>query len=499
MLDKQSKRPLILFAIMLAMFVSAVEATIVATVMPGIVVDLGGFSLFSWVFSAYLLMQVMTIPIYGKLADMYGRKRIFAIGMFFFLLGSLLCGFSTSMEMLIISRLIQGIGAGAVQPMATTIVGDIYTKEERANIQGYLSSVWGISAVAGPIIGATIVTYLHWSWVFWVNIPLGILAVVIILIYLKEPVSQSKKQIDYGGAILLLLAIAPAMILFIQTGTSWYWTDAIFWLLLLLSCSSFYLFLKQEKRAAEPIMTLSLWKEKGVRIANIASFTAGAILLAISSFLPTFVQGSLFATPLVAGLTLTVISIGWPLSAMIAGRMMLKTGFRTTAVIGGVSLVVGSICYVLLNVLPFALIAAFGSFFIGVGMGFMTTTFIVSIQSTVPWNIRGEATSLNLFMRQLGGSVGVAFLGGILNYRIKQSLEEHHEQLSFEPSLDAVSALLEGEQLAALSSLEQSILQNGLSSGYQWLFMMLVMLAIVSLVFVLALPKGKPNQEKAVK
>ncbi|KMK75756.1 MDR family MFS transporter [Alkalihalobacillus pseudalcaliphilus] len=493
---KQTKRPFILAAIMLAMFVSAVEATIVATVMPGIVVDLGGFSLFSWVFSAYLLMQVMTIPIYGKLADMYGRKKIFAIGMFFFLLGSLLCGFSTSMEMLILSRLIQGIGAGAVQPMATTIIGDIYTKEERANIQGYLSSVWGISAVAGPLIGATIVQYFHWAWVFWVNIPLGIFSVIIIIIFLKEPVNQTKQQVDFVGAFLLLIAIASVMILFLETGLSWTWQDPIFWGLLILAMICFVLFIYQENRVKDPIMTLSLWQKKDVAIANIASFSTGAVLLAISSFLPTYVQGALSATPLIAGLTLTVISIGWPLSAMIAGKILLKIGFRSTALIGATSLVIGTVCYNVLPWLSTPAIAAVGSFFIGMGLGFMTTTFIVSIQSAVEWKVRGEATSLNLFMRQLGGSVGVAFLGGLLNYRIKQVLESSQDQLGFEPTLDAVSSILEGEQNQMLSSFEQMVIQQGLQEGYQVLFIALLMLAAITFVTVMFLPKDQIEQTK---
>ncbi|WP_370621913.1 MFS transporter [Bacillus sp. JCM 19034] len=182
----ETKRPLVLVAVMLAMFMAAVEATIVATAMPRIVSDLGGFALFSWVFSAYLLMQVVTIPLYGKLADLYGRKLIFSIGIILFLIGSILCGFAWTMEILILSRFIQGIGAGAVQPIATTIVGDMYTKEERAKIQGYLSSIWGISAILGPVLGAFFVEYVHWSWVFWVNIPFGIFSVLIVCFIFKR-------------------------------------------------------------------------------------------------------------------------------------------------------------------------------------------------------------------------------------------------------------------------------------------------------------------------
>ena len=218
--NKVTNRPLVLASVMFAMFVSAVEATIVTTAMPVIASELGGFSRYSWIFSSYLLMSTVTVLIYGKLADLFGRKPIFFIGLTIFLIGSILCGFATSMETLIVFRLVQGLGAGAVMPIATTIIGDIYSTEERAKIQGYLSSVWGISAVLGPVIGGVIVYYISWKYVFWVNVPLGILAMVGIGIYLHEPEMEKKVSIDYKGALLFTVSLSSILFWLVEGGQS---------------------------------------------------------------------------------------------------------------------------------------------------------------------------------------------------------------------------------------------------------------------------------------
>src|SRR5690625_479196 len=217
--NKQLKRPFILASVMLGMFLAAIEATIVATAMPSIVADLGGFSMYSWVFSAYLLTNAATVLIFGKLADLFGRKPIFVIGVTIFLTGSTLAGFSTSMIMLIITRFVQGIGAGALMPIATTIVGDIYNREERAKIQGYLSAVWGISAVSGPLLGGFFVDVLNWRYVFWMNIPLGLLAMLGIVIFLKENIEKEKERIGYFGSILMMLTVSIVMIILVEGGT----------------------------------------------------------------------------------------------------------------------------------------------------------------------------------------------------------------------------------------------------------------------------------------
>ncbi len=489
-ISQKTKRPLVLAAVMLAMFMAAVEATIVATAMPGIVADLGGFSHFSWVFSSYLLMQVVTIPIYGKLADIYGRKRIFSSGIGVFLVGSLLCGFSSTMTMLIVSRFLQGIGAGAVQPIAQTIVGDMYTKEERANIQGYLSSIWGVSAIIGPLLGALFINYTHWAWVFWVNIPFGIVAIAIILLYLHENVEKKKQSVDLIGAVLLFISVAVLMFVLVQFERS------TFILFTAISVVTFLLFILHERKVANPIITLSLWRKKEIKYANLTSFTAGAMLLAVSTFLPTYVQGVLGKSPLIAGLTLTMMSVGWPISSMIAGKMMLKTGFRVTALIGGGGLVVGAIIYFTLPLINHPLWAGLGSLILGAGLGFSTTTFIVLIQSTVSWNVRGEATAMNMFMRLLGGAVGVALLGGILNRKLRIFFEQEGASLSFQPTIDTVSSLLSAKERTQFSADELELLQAGLSTSLSAVFVALLGLAVISLIFITLLPQDGVTRKK---
>lgn len=490
---KQTNRPYVLASIILAMFMAAIEATIVATALPSIVADLGGFSIFSWVFSIYLLMQAITIPIYGKLADLYGRKPVFGIGVLIFLIGSLLCGFSTTMPMLIIARLIQGLGAGAVQPIATTIVGDIYTLEERAKVQGYLASVWGISSIVGPTAGGIIVTYFHWSWIYWLNIPIGFLAILGIFLYLHEDVEKKQHSIDYIGAGLLLLSISTLMVAFIQGGIAWDWMSTPSIVLFCIFFISFTLFIWQEKIAKDPVMPLHIWKNKMIAVANIASLLTGAVMIGVSSFLPTFVQGVMERPPIVAGFSLAMMSIGWPISSTIAGRLMIKIGFFRTALIGGVALLIGSTFFISLQPEYGPVWAGLGSFFIGVGMGFSTTTFVVSIQNSVDWNVRGVATASNMFMRILGSTIGVALLGGILNTKMRNYLGQEARELNLTLDLDVTNVLLDPVERSSLTDPVVEILQNGLTMALHGVYWAVLFLSMLSFIVILFMPRKKPS------
>ena len=302
--NKITNRPLVLISVMLAMFVGAVEATIVTTAMPAIASDLGGFSRYSWIFSSYLLMSTVTVLIYGKLADLFGRKPILFIGLTIFLIGSILCGFAVSMEQLIVFRLLQGLGAGAVMPIATTIVGDIYTTEERAKVQGYLSSVWGISAVSGPVIGGLIVHYMNWKFVFWVNVPLGILAMVGIYLFLHEPKREKKVSIDYKGAFLLTLSLSTILFWLVEGGQAFGRISFYGITLIIVGLGSLALFVRVERRAIDPVMPFAMWKNPVILYANLVSLTTGVILIGVSSYLPTFVTGVMEQPAIIAGFTL---------------------------------------------------------------------------------------------------------------------------------------------------------------------------------------------------
>ncbi|CAH0345907.1 MDR family MFS transporter [Bacillus sp. CECT 9360] len=486
--NKKIKRPFVLAAIILAMFMGAIEGTIVATAMPAIVSELGGFSLYSWVFSGYLLMNAVTVLIYGKLSDLFGRKPILIIGIIIFLIGSLLCGFAETMNELIIYRFIQGFGAGAIAPIATTIVGDIYEKHERARIQGYLSSVWGISAVLGPALGGILVQSVTWKLVFWINIPLGLLSIAGIWFFLYENIEKKKREIDYPGAILLTLAISSIMLILVEGGVYWPWFSVQVIGLVLFTLIALFLFIRQEKKTAEPMMPFEIWQERSILIANIVSLTTGVMLIGLSTFLPTFVQGVMERSPTVAGFTLTAMSIGWPIASAVSGRLLAKIGFKATSILGGLSLIAGSLILVFLPPEAGPLVAACGSFFVGVGMGLTSTSFIVLIQSTVSWERRGIATASNMFMRNLGTTVGAALLGGIMNSGLQSYLDKNNHS-GTKLTIDSANQLLNSEERAKLPAKAVEVLQDGLSYSLQNVYLIVLLFAVVSLLLLLLLPK----------
>ena len=484
---KVTNRPLVLISVMLAMFVSAVEATIVTTAMPVIASDLGGFSRYSWIFSAYLLMSTVTVLIYGKLADLFGRKPILFIGLTIFLVGSILCGFAVSMEQLIVFRLIQGLGAGAVMPIATTIVGDIYTTEERAKVQGYLSSVWGVSAVLGPVIGGGIVYYFSWEYIFWVNIPLGVLAMIGIGLFLHEPEREKNVTIDYKGAALLTISLSAILFWLVEGGQSFNRLSFYSIVFLLTALGLFALFIFVERSAKDPMMPFSIWKNPVILYANLVSFTTGFILIGVTAYLPTFVTGVMEQPAIIAGFTLTAMSIGWPLASSIAGHLLLRFGTFTVAFIGGISLVTGSVLFVLMDASSGPWLAAMASFFIGVGMGLTGTSFVVTIQGAVPRKIRGSATAANMFMRNFGNTVGAAFFGATLNF----TLMSHFKKKGSDFELDDVNLLLTEQSRESMPETEVLLLQNALDMSLQWVYIGVAFFAVVSVLLILRIPRGK--------
>jgi EmrB/QacA subfamily drug resistance transporter len=489
----KTNRPLVLAAVMLAMFMGAIEATIVSTAMPAIVADLGGFTLYSWVFSAYLLMNAVTVLIYGKLSDLFGRKPILFFGIIIFLIGSILCGFATSMESLIIFRLIQGFGAGAVTPIATTIVGDIYSAEERAQVQGYLASVWGISAVTGPAVGGLLVQYVSWNYVFWINIPLGILSLIGLGLFLHENVEKKKREIDYIGAFLLTVSISSLMFLLVEGGGRWSWGSWQVLGLIFLFLVTIIIFVYHEGRTKEPVMPFNIWKERSIFVANVTSLTTGIMLIGISSFLPTFVQGVMEQTPIVAGFTLTAMSIGWPIASTMSGKLLNSIGYRRTLLIGGAALIIGSMVFVTMTATSGPLWAALGSFIVGVGMGLTSTAFIVSIQSTVSWEQRGIATAANMFMRNLGNTIGAALLGGILNNRLATYLNANAGKTENQLTVDSANLLLKENERADLHVTVKELLQEGLTQSLHWVYYVVLTFAIISLILITFIPKQKQS------
>ena len=483
---KETKRTISFIAIILALFMGAIEGTIVSTAMPEIVGELGGFSLYSWVFSAYLLMNTVTVLMYGKLADLFGRKPVLLFGISIFLLGSLGAGYAWSMQSLIVFRLIQGFGAGAITPVAMTIVGDIYTREERAKVQGYISSVWGISAILGPALGGLLIKYISWSWIFWINLPIGLLSALGLLFFYHEHKKAEKQKIDYMGSLLLTASLSFLMYLLVDGGTAFSWFSITSLLILSSILILVIIFVKQQNKAIEPIMPFSIWKNKSILFANLTSLTTGIILIGISSYLPTFVQGVMGKSPTIAGFTLTAMSIGWPIASFLSGHMLLRIGYRTTCVIGGIFILSGSLSFVFLPFYEYVMLAAIGSFLIGVGMGLTSTAFIVFIQSTVDWGQRGAATASNTFMKNLGNTIGAALLGGILNNRLNAYFIQNENG---DLDLNSINELLNTETRSSLEAGRLDILQGGLTHSLGIVYFIVFMLAIVSIMFIFRMPK----------
>jgi EmrB/QacA subfamily drug resistance transporter len=491
---RTTHRPLVLVAMVLGAFMGAIEATIVATALPSIAAEIGGFSLYSWVFSSFLLMQAVSIPIFGKVSDLLGRKPAFITGVAIFLLGSVLCGFAPSMGWLVAFRFIQGLGAGAVQPIVVTLAGDLYPLEERGRVQGYLSGVWGFSSIAGPLAGGLIVHQFGWPWIFWMNVPFGVIAVVLIALYLHEDVGTEERSIDYPGAVLLLAALGPLMLALTQ-GSSWGLPAAAG--LLAVSAVGFVLFVRQERRAVDPLMHLELWARPLIRNANLATLTTGVMMIGVITFLPTYVQGVLRGSAVLAGFTLSAMTLGWPLASFAAGNLIASRGVRGMVRLGALCAFLGALVVALLaDRGPLA--AGIGSFVLGVGLGFLGTSFVVAIQTSVEWRQRGVATATNMLMRILGNALGAALFGGILNWQMGRYLRRNG--LEGRVSIDSIQALM-GDAAGRAERLGAPVLaalRAGLSESLHLVFWGIVLMGIVSLVIAWRVPEmERPNDAES--
>jgi EmrB/QacA subfamily drug resistance transporter len=473
---KPVRRNLVLAACLMATFMAAVESTIVATAMPTIVADLGGFSLFSWIFAVYLLTQAVSIPVYGRLADIYGRKKVFYAGAGLFLVGSTLCGFAPSMVWLILFRALQGFGAGGVQPIAMTICGDIYTPSERAKVQGLISSVFGVAAVGGPAIGAFLVEHVAWQVVFWVNLPVGAAAIAMISAFLNEDVQTRRHRIDYLGSLLLMVGVGALMLVLVQGGSL---PGAYSTGIGLFGVAALALLVLHELRTPEPMLAMELLRDRVIVIGSVGGSLAGAVMMGVSAFLPAYVQGAMGQSAMMAGLVLGAMSVTWALSSLLGGRLMVRTTYRLAAILGALSLVAGSLVLVGLTPARGVPWATAGSLVIGVGMGLCNTAFIVSIQAAVPWGKRGAATSTCLFLRFIGQAVGAAAFGAVLNATLLSRAPD---------AVHSVDRLLEPGLRRTLDPIELVQLTELVASGLHNAYWLACALSVVTLLLVLFLP-----------
>ncbi|QSE90374.1 MFS transporter [Rhodococcus pseudokoreensis] len=414
----RSERGPILVSLMLTTSLVALDATIISTAVFTIVGDLGGFTQFPWLFSIYLLTQAVSVPIYGKLADIFGRKPVMLLGIALFGVGSVLCGVAWSMPALIAFRAVQGLGAGAVQPMSMTIAGDIYTLAERAKAQGYLASVWGMSAVVGPTLGGLFSEYLSWRWIFFVNIPLCLLAAVMLIRNFDEKRVRTRRSVDYAGAGILAVGATLLILGLLEGGQAWAWSSPVSLGIFAAGFVFLIAFVLVERRAAEPVLPLWVFTRRVLAASSLVSLLVGAIVLGLTTYVPTFAQGVLGTGALVAGFALATLTIGWPIAASQSGRVYLRFGFRVTATAGSLLVVAGTALTLALSIESAVWQVAICCFVIGGGMGLVASPTLIAAQSSVDWSERGVVTSTNMFARSIGSAVGVALFGALVNARL---------------------------------------------------------------------------------
>ncbi|MEA2520041.1 MAG: hypothetical protein QOF49_2121, partial [Chloroflexota bacterium] len=400
--------------IMAAIAVAALDSTVVGTAMPTIIGQLGGLSQYAWVFTAYLVTSTTTVPLFSRLADIHGRKPVFLAGLALFVIGSALCGTATSMPSLIAFRALQGVGAGAVLPISFTIAGDIFSSRQRARMQGVFSGVWGVSAIIGPALGGIITTTVGWPWVFELNIPIGIVAGLIIWFSFHEEFERRPQPIDWLGAVLLTGSIVLLLFAVSEGGQLFGWTSPLVVAMLGGSVAMLVAFVMNARRTAAPLIDLDLLRSPLVRAGLGIGALAGIVMFGLTTYVPPMVQGVHRGTALEAGVAVAAMSIGWPVASVVAGRLLIRVGARPIVLAGSGMLALGTLLVTQLERFDSLVFAMVACAITGVGMGLTSTTLLVVIQGAVEWQRRAVATGLVQFSRTIGGAVGVGIMGGVL-------------------------------------------------------------------------------------
>jgi EmrB/QacA subfamily drug resistance transporter len=402
-------------AIMLATLLAALDQTIVATALPKIAADLHGFNDLSWVVTAYLLTTTVTVPLYGKLSDLYGRRRLFVVSISIFLLGSALCGGAQSMGELIAFRALQGVGAGGLIPLSQAAVADLFSPRERGRYQGYIGAMWATAAVAGPLAGGTLTDSVSWRWIFLINLPLGILALAVVVKTMRIPFKPREHSIDYLGAVLLSVGVTGALLACAWGGTTYAWDSVEVIGAAVIAVAALAGFYFAERRAQEPLLPLNLFRMRTFAVSTSASLLIGAVLFGVTIYVPVYTQGVLGSSATSSGVILIPLSLGWVVASIVSGQLVARTGrYRAYPLIGSVLVLAGTLLLTQLDAHSSRAVVSGYLVVIGLGMGTMFQTFVIATQNRVDVADLGVATAAIQFGRSMGGSISVAVLGALL-------------------------------------------------------------------------------------
>ncbi len=477
----------LIIAIMLAMFLAAVEGTIITMATPTIAKDLHGFELISLIFSVYLLTSALSTPIYGKLADLYGRKNILSFGILLFLTGSFLCGLAQRMVILIACRGIQGLGAGAILTVSFTIIGDVFPVEERSKIQGGLGTVWGIATLVGPFLGGFIIDMLSWHWLFFINVPFGLLAVVLLQRSLAETFEKKRHPIDYAGAVTLSAAVVAFLSIFLLDPNPDSPRHVLHGTAAAITAALLLIFWKIERRAKEPIIPFDIFTKTST-IVNLLSFLIYAALIGVDVYLPIYLQNILGFRPAVAGLAMLPLSLSWLIVSFILGKLLTRYGGKAVTLTANVVLLISTLLLPTLGIdSPLLLVLIYG-FILGIGFGGITTALTTIIQDSVEYNKRGTAVATNSLLRTLGQTIGISIFGNIFNSYITKYFIQHGIS-GIEPSNLYQSSL-------SHHALTPEQIRLSLNSSIHVLFVAFIIISCLSLILSIAMPGTKKKEQR---
>ena len=487
------RRAIVTIAAMLGMFLAAMDSTAVGTAMPTIVAAFGGLALYSWVFAAYQIAFVVTTPIFGRLADLHGRKRIYLLGIFSFVGASALCGLSQSMGQLVFFRLLQGIGGGAVLPIALTIIADLFPIEQRLRIQGLFSGVWGLAAVVGPLVGGFLSDHGAWRWIFFLNVPAGLVATLILTFAFTESKAAGRAgSIDYAGIALLSGASIVLLLLMFWGGHEFAWLSAPAFALAALCAALLLLFVHVEVRTEEPFLPFSLFGNRIISVASVGGFLLGVSIFGTTAYVPLFVQGVIGKSATTAGEALMPYMVMWTVSSITGGRLALRWGYRPVTVAGMTLLAAGSLLLTLLDARSTAGVVFVDMVVLGSGMGLTATMFMIAMQNAVARPLRGIVTSINIFTRNLGSAIGVSAQGAVLVGILDARLEHLPARVRLGlPAIGDPQALLDAAAQARLGPAGHEALRQALAQGIHGAFVLgLGLVALGLAVVVLYMPAG---------